>query len=134
MARARSWYPGMSGARSTVVITLASSPLLSVGAPCCPMAVPIPIPVSNVSNHVTSFSGRSVLMIVLLSGVAIVLLSPVAEMNGGGEAGLGAHHPGGVALAREILGQCHVAGSEAVHAAVPEADLHLALEGDDVLA
>src|SRR5262250_3187178 len=119
MARARSWYPGMSGARSTVVITLASSPLLSVGAPCCPMAVPIPIPASNVSNHVTSFTGHPVLMIVLLSAVVIVLPSPVAEVNGGGEPGPGADHAGGVAFAREILGQRHVPGSEAVHAAIP---------------
>src|SRR5262249_55957927 len=45
-----------------------------------------------------------------------------------------ADHARGVALAREVLGQRDVAFTEAMDAAVAEADLDLALEGDHVLS
>src|SRR5262245_45179535 len=64
---------------------------------------------------------------------SVLLGSLVSEVNRGREPGLGPDHPGGVPLAREILGQRHVTGTEAVHAAVAESNLHLSLERDDVL-
>src|SRR5437867_5996275 len=48
----------MSGARSTVLTTCASTPLLSAGGLCWPIAVPIPIPATSVSSQATNRSER----------------------------------------------------------------------------
>src|SRR5947209_2293299 len=48
----------MSGARSTVLTTCASTPLLSAGGLCWPTAVPIPIPATSVSSQATNRSER----------------------------------------------------------------------------
>src|SRR5204863_6901965 len=59
--------------------------------------------------------------------------SSVRQMDGGGGPALVADDPRRVSLAREILRERHVSGTKPMLGTVLEADLHFALERDDVL-
>src|SRR5918992_5297150 len=62
-----------------------------------------------------------------------VRLCSVGEMNRGGHAGLVPDDACGVPFSCEVFCQVHMAWTEAVHAAISEADLHFALQSNDEL-
>src|SRR5438132_5000010 len=62
-----------------------------------------------------------------------MFMASVRKMNRGGETTLVADDARRVALAREVFRERHVPGAEAMLGAILEADLHFALERDDVL-
>src|SRR5436190_16758212 len=62
-----------------------------------------------------------------------MFIASVRQMDGGGEPALVADDPRRVSLAREILRERHVSGTKPMLGTVLEADLHFALERDDVL-
>ena len=57
----------------------------------------------------------------------------LVQVNGGGYPGNVAHHPGSVAMARQVFSQVDVSGSKPVDSPVAKADFRFAGQGDDVL-
>jgi hypothetical protein len=57
----------------------------------------------------------------------------ISKVNGGGYAGFVPDDTGGVPFPRQVLCQVHMPWAVTVHAAIGEADLYFALQGNDQL-